>query len=349
MTVNKNSGSADSRAVALSVTFYMVTSIVMLMANKMVLLKVALPVTFLCGQLLVAVALLHAGHWIARLTLPYLGIRHAKHWLARFELPPFQLAACKRLWPLILTNVVGLTLNTYTIHLGDASFYQIARGLVLPLTVALSWAYLSRPSYEALGCCAVVTAGYLMGTLMDSSSVEISTGAVVLGALSSATTAIHTIVIKNAIQDTGNMIDLVYYNNLLSAAALPLVMLLNGEATFCLNSLRDFLRSAETPGLQNDGAQTFLFGCLLTGAIGFMLNVASFFQIQVTSPVTHVISSSARGVLQALIAVALFHETVTNARAGSILVITLGSALYTFVKHRETKKRAQSLQSYAPV
>ncbi|KAI8586027.1 hypothetical protein BDZ88DRAFT_400360 [Geranomyces variabilis] len=178
-------------------------------------------------------------------------------------------------------------------------------------------------------------------------SVKISTGEVVLGALSSATTAIHTIVIKNAIKGTENMTGLVYYTSLFSAAALLPVMLLNGEVA-CLHSLQDFRVIGECI----PSARFFCLAvCCRCGcfSIGFMLNVGSFFQIQVTSPVTHVISSSARSVLPAFIAVALFHNTLTAARGGSILVITIGSALYTFVKHQDTKKLVETIQRYTSV
>ncbi|KAJ3132653.1 hypothetical protein HDU90_006705 [Geranomyces variabilis] len=98
--------------VVLSVGFYMATSIVMLSANKMVLLKVALPVTFLWVQMLIAVFWMHVGHA-----------------LGCFVLPQARVETAKKLWALITINVLGLTLNTYTIQYGDASFYQVALAL----------------------------------------------------------------------------------------------------------------------------------------------------------------------------------------------------------------------------
>ncbi|KAJ3011500.1 hypothetical protein HKX48_006798 [Thoreauomyces humboldtii] len=276
------------------------------------------------------------------------------------------------LWPVVAMNVVGLTLNTYTIQMGDASFYQIARGLVLPLTVALSWMYLDRPSAKVLGACGLVTGSYLLGTLGDSVSVHISTGAILFGALSSVTTAGHAIVIKQAMGSGGNTIDLVYYNNLLSAIFFPIVMLVTGEARTCQTYVARMLDADSAAGLDYNDAKTFVVGCLLTGTLGFLLNVASFFLIKVTSPVTHVVSSAARGVyvciaeneyerytmnivahfscclghpafnsLQTVVAVILFNDTVTTVRAGSLVGITLGSGLYTWIKHLETQKPAE--------
>ncbi|KAJ3149617.1 hypothetical protein HDU89_003670 [Geranomyces variabilis] len=266
--------------VVLSVGFYMFTSIVMLSANKMVLLKVALPVTFLWVQMLIAVFWMHVGHAFGCFVLPQACVETGK-----------------KHWALITINVLGLTLNTYTIQHGDASFYQIARGLVLPLTVALSWVYLSPPSNMVLASCGIVTVGYLLGTFLESSSVQISTAAVVLGALSSAATALHAIVIKRSAKHTPSLVDLVYYNNLFSAACFPVIILLSGEGATCVKYLCHFLYGVQDLSFEDEGNfKTFILGCLLTGTLGFALNAASFFQIKVTSPTSHVISSAARGV-----------------------------------------------------
>ncbi|KAJ3006622.1 hypothetical protein HKX48_009550 [Thoreauomyces humboldtii] len=312
--------------VPLSIVFYMVTSMVMLVANKMVLLKVPLPATFLWIQLIIAVGILHIGHH-----------------LRCFVLPSVNLAICKKIWPVVALNVVGLTLNTYTIQMGDASFYQIARGLILPLTVLLSWMYLEHPSAKVLGACAVVTGSYLLGAFGESESVTVSKSAVLFGALSSVTTASQSIVIKKAMGSTGgegSTIDLVYYNNLLSAACFPAVMVVTGEAVICLRYASRMLQLNEMDQSEWGNVTTFAFGCLLTGTLGFLLNIAGFLQIKVTSPLTHVVSNAARGVLQAIVAVLLFNDSVTNVRAGSLVGITLGSGLYTWAKHLQTQKQA---------
>ncbi|TPX54570.1 hypothetical protein PhCBS80983_g05884 [Powellomyces hirtus] len=308
--------------VALSVIFFMVTSIAMLMANKVVLLEVALPVTILWAQILVSIVLMHLGAVCKLFTIPKIDTR-----------------ICVKLWPLTAINVVGLIFNTYTLHLGDASFYQIARGMVLPLTVLLSWFYFARPSNMVLLSSSIVAIGYALGAFLDSSAAHIPASALMFGAFSSITTAAHVIIIKKAMVHTGGRtMELVYYNNVLSAACFPVIIVLGGEAAKCLEYLREHNPPEKTVGgntKEDVDVRTFVYGCLLTGILGFLLNVASFLQIKITSPVTHSVSAAARGVLQTFIAVWLFDEIVTSARAGSILVITAGSALYTIVKHND--------------
>jgi GDP-fucose transporter C1 len=47
----------------------------------------------------------------------------------------------------------------------NASFYQIARGMLLPFTILLSFVFLanSRPNALALVACAITTFGFLLG------------------------------------------------------------------------------------------------------------------------------------------------------------------------------------------
>ena len=72
----------------------------------------------------------------------------------------------------------------------------------------------------------------------------------------------------------------------------------------------------------------------LTGLASFLLTLATFLQISVTSPTTHMIVTAARGVAQSALAVLIFHESVTAGRAWSIVFILGGSTLYGWSKDR---------------
>jgi len=52
----------------------------------------------------------------------------------------------------------------------------------------------------------------------------------------------------------------------------------------------------------------------------------------VTSPITHMFSSAAKGVLQALLGVWIFEDLFTTTRAASTVIIIVGTILYTWVK-----------------
>ena len=227
--------------------------------------------------------------------------------------------------------------NNYTLKYVDASFYQIARGLVLPITVLLSYLFLAaRPSLRVLVSCAVVTAGFFIGVLLDNYSTSPVTGQVsasifanslgiFFGLLSSCTTATSAVIIKRSLDVVnGNTLHLAWYNNLLSSIVLVPVMFLAGEGPEVRRLL--FERAA------GKDWTTFLWGTLLTvsapsssrvaamadvrfccqGLFGFLICIAGFMSIKVTSPITHMVSSAVRGVVVTVFGVWFFHDVITT-------------------------------------
>lgn len=83
-------------------------SIVMVMSNKVVLNAIELPMTFLLMQMLFAVVMLR--------------VCAATGWM---QVPKLTWRMTRKLSPLILVNVVGLSLNTLCLQYVDASFYQV--------------------------------------------------------------------------------------------------------------------------------------------------------------------------------------------------------------------------------
>ncbi|KAJ3019094.1 UNVERIFIED_CONTAM: hypothetical protein HDU68_010826 [Siphonaria sp. JEL0065] len=192
----------------------MLIILVMVMVNKAVLNTVPLPITFLWIQILVAVILLYAPSLVGIFKLPLLSIKTITSML-----------------PLILINVTGLTLNTLCIQYVDASFYQVARALVLPFTVLLSKLLLNQTiTLSVLFSCSIVFAGFLVGTLFEGGSttgIVVSVFGTVLGIASSVSTAVHAIVIKTSLGFvSGNTVDLVFY---ISLGMLVPVVLVSGE------------------------------------------------------------------------------------------------------------------------
>lgn len=84
---------------------------------------------------------------------------------------------------------------------------------------------------------------------------------------------------------------------------------------------------------------------LRQGFFGFLIGIAGLLSVKVTSPVSHMVSSAARGVLQTVVSVLAFHEVITHRRLGSIFVITAGSCHYVWVKHQEQQAAAQANKS----
>lgn len=171
------------------------------------------------------------------------------------RMPPLDQAVGGRLTPLILINVVGLSLNTLCLNYVQASFYQVgrvsregpprrpaltggrgtaaaaafdgqvARALILPFTVVLARLALNTHyTAQVLGACAVVFVGFVVGVWGE---VEPSALGIVFGVASSVTTALHAIVIKRSLAVVGDQtLVLAYFNNVLSMVyLLPVVVL----------------------------------------------------------------------------------------------------------------------------
>ncbi|KAJ7247891.1 hypothetical protein B0H12DRAFT_733514 [Mycena haematopus] len=297
----------------------------MVMANKSVLNVTDVPLFFLLVQLLIAVLLFGIADVLRifpeRLT--------------------FDLKICKGLAALVALNCIGLSFSNYTLKYVDASFYQVARGLVLPFTVATSFIMLHvRPSVLILVSCAIVTAGFFCGVLLD--GIPISLVGVAFGVASSSITALASVVIKQSLPVvSGSTILLSWYGNLLSAIVLAPIVLLAGEGPGVVALLTGAPRIVvgDAAGAPSE-LKTFLWGSLVTGSVGFLMSIAGLLSIKVTSPITHMISSAVRGVLQSLLAMWFFQDVISGGRATSIAVVLGGSIYYTWVKHKEAEAAA---------
>jgi len=321
-----------------TISFYLVAALTMVIANKWVLSTTTAPLFFLFAQLCIAVLLFLASHFVGLFSIP-------------FEM---DLALLKGLAPMVGINVMGLSFNNYCLKYVDASFYQIARGLVLPITVLLSYVFLaSRPSLRVLLSCGIVTAGFFIGVLLDnyntSPATPVPTGAssasifansigIFFGLLSSFTTATSAVIIKRSMDVVGgNTLHLAWYNNLLSSVVLIPIIFLVGEGPEVRKLLFD--------DAVGKNWTTFLWGTLITGLFGFLICIAGFLSIKVTSPITHMVSSAVRGVVVSLLGVWFFHDVITTGRASSILTILGGSVYYTWVKNQEANRKDADIRA----
>jgi len=311
-------GEKPSRMAVLgTVLFYMVSALAMVMANKWVLNSTEAPLFFLFSQLVIAVLLFLACHAGGLLKVPL----------------HFDEQTVRGLIPMIGLNVVGLSFSNYTLKYVDASFYQVARGMVLPFTVCTSFIVLhSRPSLRILLACLLVTMGFFVGVFLDGT--EVSFIGITFGVLSSMITAIHSVVIKRSLDVVkGSALHLSWYTNLYSAIALVPIIVIAGEVP----AIAALFAESGPLSVGISPLNTFLWGSAITGIFGFLMSIASLLSIKVTSPITHMVSSAVRGVAGSVLGVWLFSDIITTGRASSIAIILGGSIYYTWVKHQESQ------------
>ena len=233
-----------------------------------------LPLLYLFNQLVIAVALLHGASFLTD----------------RVQIPKLEVQTAKKLTPVVSVNIIGLIFNTLCLRDVEASFFQIARGLVLPLTILVSCVHThARPSAKVLIAAGVVTVGFLTGISPNKNlpaSASPSVISLVYGLLSSLFIALHAVLIKSSLPYCNNStIELAYWTNLGSAVLVAPLILFNGE-------LQAFISKAGTA--EWDG-RTFVYGSMVTGVFGFLLCVAGLLSIKITSPITHMFSSVSVG------------------------------------------------------
>lgn len=247
----------------------------------------------------------------------------AERYRAQVRLSPQTAPPSPRTHPVLFT----ISFSNYTLKYVDASFYQVARGMVLPFTVGTSFFLLhARPSLRILAACAVVTGGFFVGVFLDGT--KVSGLGVFFGVVSSMITALHSVVIKKSLDVVhGSALHLSWYTNLLSAVVLAPVIVVVGELPGVMKLL---FGPNEAAAGEMSTLTTFVFGSIITvsaydlpsnirrcniyaqGVFGFLMSVASLMSIKVTSPITHMVSSAVRGVAASLLGVWLFHDVVTQ-------------------------------------
>jgi len=307
-----------------TVTFYLVAALAMVMINKWVLNVTTAPLFFLFTQFIIAVVLFYLCHATKIITLP----------MMRVDTP-----VLKGLASTVIFNVLALSTSNYSLKFVDASFYQVARGLLLPFTILTSYIMLqTRPSFRILFSCSVVTSGFFAGVFLDGT--QVSSLGIFFGASSSLLSALHASVMKRGFEVVeGSALSMSWYSNLLSSVLLVPFIIVLGEGPAVLDLLSG----------RAEGFWTFVIGSLATGSVGFLLSIASVLSIKVTSPITHMVSSAIRGVAASVLGVALFGDILTLGRMWAILIILGGSVYYTWVKHTESLDPAPPSRQYEQV
>jgi len=270
---------------------------------------------FLLFQLLIAVLLLHLSAAIS----------------TKIQIPKLDLQVAKSLVPVVSVNIIGLVFNTLCLRDVEASFFQIARGLVLPLTIAVSSTFSrSTPSIKVIIAASIVTLGFMWGVVPSSDSLPPtsipSTLSLFYGVLSSLFIAFHAVLIKTSLPYCNNStIELAWWTNVGSAVLILPFVLLNQEPS-------KLFQLAQTDTWDWG---VFFWGSLVTGVFGFLLCVAGLLSIKVTSPITHMFSSAARSILQTGLGIQFFGDILTLNRAASIGIILAGTMFYTWAKSVE--------------
>lgn len=151
----------------------------------------------------------------------------------------------------------------------------------------------------------------------------------IFGVLGSISLSLYSIYTKKTLPKVDdNVLLLNYYANVYATFLFVPLMFLNGEISRVLN-------------YENLFELWFWFALLIGGLCGFSIGFVTALQIQVTSPLTHNISGTAKACAQTILATQWNNETKTALWWLSNIIVLLGSSLYARVKQLEMNKKFQ--------
>ncbi len=153
---------------------------------------------------------------------------------------------------------------------------------------------------------------------------------VVCGVLASLCVAMYAILTKKLLPVVDNNIwRLQFYNNL---NAIPILLVLMA-----------FLDEFSTLGAFTYWTNVSFWALLLTtGLLGIAIGYVTSLQIQVTSPLTHNVSGTAKACAQTIIACVWFHEARPALWWLSNVMVLGGSSAYTYVRMNEMKTEKET-------
>ncbi|KAK6633611.1 hypothetical protein RUM44_004218 [Polyplax serrata] len=241
---------------------------------------------------------------------------------------PFTFKTVSTFLPVSFLFVLTIGFGNLSLSFVNVSFYFISRCLTTVFNICLSYFLLNQlTSKKALLCCLIIIFGFFLGVDQENVVGSFSLLGTIFGVLSSLSLSLYSIFTKKVLQDIDNQIILLsYYNNLYSSILYMPLIFLNGEY--------------ETIAKFNFHDPFFWVLIVIGGTFGFLIGFVTALQIQVTSPLTHNISGTAKACAQTVVATYWYNEVKSLLWWLSNFVVLLGSAAYARVKQLEmTQKR----------
>ncbi|XP_063853965.1 GDP-fucose transporter 1-like [Scylla paramamosain] len=264
--------------------------------------------------------------------------RLAPHLLSFPELGQMEGSVVRKVLPLSVIFVGMISTNNLCLKYLGVAFYYVGRSLTTVFNVVFTFFILGqRTSMPALVSCAVIVGGFWLGVDQESVSGSLSVMGVVFGVLASIFVSLNAIFTKKILPALdGSVWKLSYYNNVLASILFLPLMAVTGEGPAIYSLLTGATTTTTTASTTT--TTTFWGMMVLGGLFGFAIGYVTGLQIQVTSPLTHNISGTAKACTQTVLAMWWYQEVKTVLWWCSNWVVLAGSLAYTRVKQQEMKR-----------
>ena len=317
--------------IALVVTFYFVVSISLVFLNKYIMkgYNFPYPIFVTWYQQVVALGCIWVGSKVGA-RVPQLAL-----------IPPveFDLGVARDICPLTAVFVCMLSFNNLCLRYVEVWFYQVARSLTILFTICFTYFFLgAKTSRKAICACAVVVAGFLLGSIGRGGGDAAKAGennegfslikvlGIVFGLGSSMFVSLYGIYVKKKLAAVGNNEwRLLNYNTIISIAFLVPIIFIAQEASV-----------VGEPLLYDFG---FWVSMTVTGVFGFLISIAIFMQVKFTSPLTNNISGTAKACCQTILAILIWGSEVSFEGLLGIICVLGGSGWYSFIRYQEMMER----------
>lgn len=230
--------------------------------------------------------------------------------------------------PLTVMFVCMITFNNLCLKYVGVAFYYVGRSLSTVFNVVFSYLMLGqRTALGAIVCCGVIVGGFMLGVDQEGVAGSLSVYGVLFGVLAAASVALNSIFTKKVLPAVDGSIWLLsYYNNILATVIFLPVVLLCGEAPAIML-------------LFTNASLSYWLLLFVTGMFGLAIGYVTGLQIQVTSPLTHMISGTAKACAQTVLATTWYNESKTVLWWLSNATVLLGSMGYTKVQQLNMKNQ----------
>lgn len=241
------------------------------------------------------------------------------------------LQTAREVLPLSIMFVSMISFNNLCLKFVGVAFYYVGRSLTTVFNVMLTRAVLKQStSWSAIGCCAIIVFGFMLGVDQEGAAGSLSIRGVIFGVFASLCVALYSIFIKKALPSVDdNIWRLTLYNNFNAVILFLPLMVVSGDISAVI----------AFPKL---GSVSFWLYMVIGGTLGFAIGYVTGLQIQVTSPLTHNISGTAKACAQTVIATSYYHDIKPMLWWTSNFVVLFGSAAYAQVRRSEMKQKHES-------
>jgi len=232
-----------------------------------------------------------------------------------------------KVMPLSVIFVAMIGFNQLCLRYVEVSFYNVARSLTIVFNVALTYFLLKETtSRNAFLTLVVVVIGFVVGT---DGEVNFSLVGTLFGVASSLCVALNSVVTSTVLKHVDNDKNLLIFYNNVNSLFLFLPLIYFTEAS----TIKNHVELLFSP--------FFWTAMTVAGVLGYLIGVVTVWQIQVTSPLTHNISGTAKAGLQTGLAYLIWKNKATVKAVLGVLLTLVGSLLYAYVRLMEAEAKSK--------